>query len=88
MASLTIRNLDDEVKSELRVRAARNGRSMEDEARVILGEAVRPAARDMKRILAAIRAPLVEVGHVDFEIPARDSIAEPPNFLEDADLDG
>jgi phosphopantothenoylcysteine decarboxylase / phosphopantothenate---cysteine ligase len=39
MASLTIRRLDDELKQRLRLRAARNGRSMEDEARIILGEA-------------------------------------------------
>ena len=40
MASITIRNLDDGVKSKLRVRAATNGRSMEEEARTILREAV------------------------------------------------
>ena len=33
MASITIRNLDDEVKSRLRIRAAGNGRSMEEEVR-------------------------------------------------------
>ena len=80
MASLTIRNLDDAVKSELRVRAARNGRSMEDEARTILGEAVKPPRRDMARLLEEIRAPLAEAGYPDFEIPPRDSIAEPPDF--------
>ena len=36
MASITIRNLDDTVKERLRVRAAMHGRSMEDEARLIL----------------------------------------------------
>jgi phosphopantothenoylcysteine decarboxylase/phosphopantothenate--cysteine ligase len=36
MASITIRGLDDELKQRLRLRAARNGRSMEDEARTIL----------------------------------------------------
>jgi plasmid stability protein len=36
MASITIRNLDDSVKQNLRVQAARHGRSMEEEARVIL----------------------------------------------------
>jgi len=40
MASITIRNLDDEVKDRLRMRAAENGRSMEEEARLILREAV------------------------------------------------
>jgi len=36
MATLTIRNLPDRVRDELRVRAARNGRSMEAEARAVL----------------------------------------------------
>ena len=40
MASITIRNLDDDVKTRLRVRAADNGRSMEEEARLILRDAV------------------------------------------------
>ena len=40
MANITIRNLDDAVKTRLRVRAAGNGRSMEEEVRLILREAV------------------------------------------------
>ncbi len=36
MAKITIRNLDDQVKRSLQVRAARNGRSMEAEALAIL----------------------------------------------------
>jgi phosphopantothenoylcysteine decarboxylase/phosphopantothenate--cysteine ligase len=39
MASLTIRQLDDDIKKRLRIRAAANNRSMEDEARTILREA-------------------------------------------------
>src|SRR6202162_5808456 len=39
MASLTIRKLDDAIRDELRLRAARNGRSVEDEVPVILREA-------------------------------------------------
>jgi phosphopantothenoylcysteine decarboxylase/phosphopantothenate--cysteine ligase len=39
MASLTIRKLDDALKRRLRLRAARHGRSMEDEARTILAGA-------------------------------------------------
>ena len=48
MASITIRNLDDDVKTRLRVRASANGRSMEEEARLILAEAVdrEPALRE------------------------------------------
>ena len=44
MASLTIRKLEDELKQRLRLRAARHGRSMEDEARTILREAADEAA--------------------------------------------
>jgi phosphopantothenoylcysteine decarboxylase/phosphopantothenate--cysteine ligase len=44
MASLTIRKLDDAIKAELRLRAARNGRSVEDEVRVILREAAHAAS--------------------------------------------
>lgn len=42
MASITIRNLDDDIKSRLRVQAAKNNRSMEDEARQILRHALSP----------------------------------------------
>jgi plasmid stability protein len=38
MASIIIRNLDDALKAKLRVRAARQGRSMEEEVRIILTE--------------------------------------------------
>src|ERR1700761_7587927 len=38
MASLTIRKLDDAIRDALRLRAARSGRSVEDEVRVILRE--------------------------------------------------
>lgn len=40
MAVMTIRNLDDEVRDKLRVRAAQHGRSMEAEVRAILAAAV------------------------------------------------
>ena len=39
MASITIRNLEDDVKTRLRQRAAGHGNSMEEEARLILAEA-------------------------------------------------
>lgn len=45
MATLTIRNLDDDLKSSLRVQAARHGQSMEEEVRSILRQALaRPSA--------------------------------------------
>jgi len=39
MASLTVRQLDEKLKTLLRLRAARHGRSMEDEVRIILRHA-------------------------------------------------
>ena len=39
MASLTVRQLDERLKKQLRLRAARHGRSMEDEVRSILRDA-------------------------------------------------
>lgn len=40
MASLSVRKLDDETLSRLRIRAAKRGVSMEEEARRIIKEAV------------------------------------------------
>jgi antitoxin FitA len=40
MSVLTVRNLDDDLKTRLRVRAAQHGRSMEAEAREILRESL------------------------------------------------
>src|SRR5206468_9737898 len=40
VASLTIRKLDEAVKSYLRLRSAKNGRSVEEEVRVILRESI------------------------------------------------
>jgi phosphopantothenoylcysteine decarboxylase/phosphopantothenate--cysteine ligase len=59
MASLTIRKLDDAVRDELRLRAARNGRSVEDEVRVILREASqdRPSLAVPASLEAARTAP-------------------------------
>ena len=45
MASITVRNVPDEVHRALRVLAARHGRSAEAEIRDILERAVKPAKR-------------------------------------------
>ena len=79
MASITIRNLDDDVKTRLRVRAAEHHRSMEEEARLILREAVerKKAPRNLAR---AIRARIAPLGGVDLQLPARGPMREPPSF--------
>jgi phosphopantothenoylcysteine decarboxylase/phosphopantothenate--cysteine ligase len=58
MASLTIRKLDEAIKAELRLRAARNGRSVEDEVRVILREASQDRPGFAARLSQATQTPL------------------------------
>jgi plasmid stability protein len=55
MAVLTVRNLPDEVRRALRVRAAIHGRSTEAEVRAILEAAVKPEGRlKLGSLLASI----------------------------------
>ena len=79
MASITIRNLDDEVKTRLRVRAAGNGRSMEEEARLILGEAVGRASQS-RNLANIVRSHFGPSRGVDLELPAREIAGDPPSF--------
>jgi plasmid stability protein len=57
MATLTIRNVPEETRQRLREEAARNGRSMEAEARAILADAMKavPKKVDAKAAARAIR---------------------------------
>ncbi|HEY0849163.1 MAG TPA: bifunctional phosphopantothenoylcysteine decarboxylase/phosphopantothenate--cysteine ligase CoaBC [Bradyrhizobium sp.] len=61
MASLTIRKLDDAIRDELRLRAARNGRSVEDEVRVILRETAQNQA-PASSLPAPAERPAMEIG--------------------------
>ena len=79
VASITIRNLDDDVKTRLRVRAAGSGRSMEEEARLILRDAVGRKA-PAPNLAASIRARIAPLGGVDLELPPREPAREPPSF--------
>ena len=79
MASITIRNLDDDVKTRLRVRAADNGRSMEEEALLILREAV-DRKKPPRNLARAIRARIEPLGGMDLELPTRGPMREPPSF--------
>ncbi len=79
MASITIRNLDDEVKTRLRVRAAEHHRSMEEEVRLILRDAVgrKPRSRDLASV---IRSHFGPAKGVNLELPPREPGREPPSF--------
>lgn len=79
MASITIRNLDESVKRRLRLQAARHQRSMEDEAREILGAALNrePSATN---IAESIRARFAPFGGVELALPPREPLREPLAF--------
>jgi len=81
MASITIRNLEDDIKQRLRVRAAQHGRSMEEEAREILRREMGEDA-PARNLAAAIRARIAPFGGVDLAIPSREPLREPPRFVQ------
>ena len=80
MASITIRNLDDDVKTRLRKRAAGNGRSMEEEARLILADAVGREAAPPKGLGTALHELFKPFGGMELELPPREPMREPPRF--------
>ena len=80
MASITVRNLEDGLKRRLRIRAAENGRSMEQEARDILREALQRETAPTKGLGTAINERFKRLGGVDLEIPPREPMRAPPQF--------
>ena len=80
MASITVRNLDDEVKHKLRIRAAEHGCSMEAEVRQIISEAVTSIPAPRKGLGTRIHERFKAIGGVDLELPPRTATREPPSF--------
>ena len=80
MASITIRNLDNNVKTKLRMQAAGNGRSMEEEARLILAEAVAREAAPAKGLGTAIHELFKPFGGIELNLPPREPMREPLRF--------
>ncbi len=70
MATITIRNLDDSVKQRLRVQAASHNRSMEEEVRIILQDAVRKTETE-GRIGSRIHRRFTETGGISLPEPDR-----------------
>jgi plasmid stability protein len=78
MASITIRNLEDGLKARLRISAAEHARSMEEEARCILREALdRQPLKTLTDLALEIFGPL---HGVDLEGPPPVNPRDPPGF--------
>jgi antitoxin FitA len=78
VASIIIRNLDDSTKERLRVRAARQGRSMEEEARSILRAALASDRSVPRNLAEAVRLRFEPLGGGDLQVPSRGPIRKPP----------
>jgi plasmid stability protein len=79
MTTLTIRNLEPEIKTKLRIAAASNGRSMEEEMRTILRNVLAPQAISVG-LGSRIHARFAALGGVDLDIPARSSMPRAANL--------
>ena len=80
MASITVRNLEEDLKQRLRIRAARNGNSMEQEVRDILKAALQREHLTGADLVEAIRTAVEPLGGVELELPPRGPMREPPTF--------
>jgi plasmid stability protein len=82
MTTLTIRNVDPELREQLRVRAARHGRSMEAELRQILKDALGAERQHPEPNLAeAIRRRFLPLGGADeIEPHPPVPVGDPPQF--------
>lgn len=79
MATITIRNLDDDLKAMLRVVAANHGRSMEEEAGQIIRQAL--TKQDKKGGLGRrLHARFSAAGGVDLDVPERNTKAKAASF--------
>ena len=74
MASMTIRNIVDQLTAQLRMRVTAHGRSMEDEARDILRAALSVEDKRPTNLAETIRRRMAASGRVTLDIPAREPI--------------
>ena len=82
MASITIRRLDDTVKTKLRLRAASHGRSMEEEAREILKAGVMAQRLPQLNLAESIRRYVDPLGGVELALRPREAVRRPPKFAK------
>ena len=82
MATLTIRSLDDSIKKALRIRAAINDRSMEEEARIILRTVLKDEQKTTTGLGTIIHQRFAVEGGIDLETPNRSEQPSAASFPE------
>jgi plasmid stability protein len=81
LAAITIRNLDEAIKTRLRIQAASHNRSMEEEARVILGNALHTDGRE-RGLGTLIHKRFLAEGGIELPPTRRTQPARKPDSLE------
>jgi plasmid stability protein len=82
VAQLLVRNLEDEVKTRLQLRARRHGRSTEEEVREILRNAVKDEGATRKPLGTRLRERFARIGLEDDLPELRGELARPASFEE------
>ena len=82
MASITVRNLQTDTKRKLKIRAAMNGRSMEQETREILKSALAQTSKKKTNVAERIREIFGPIGGVELERLPREPIPDPDLLAE------
>jgi antitoxin FitA len=80
MSSILIRQLDEETKRRLRIRAARLGHSMEQEAREILRRSLVSENPQALHIVDEIRRRIAPLGGLDLPVIPRGPMPDPPDL--------
>ena len=80
MASITIRRLENSVKAKLKLRAVRNGRPMEEEAREISRSGLNAKSAVQTNLAESIRRYIEPFGGVELALPARQAIRRLPKL--------
>jgi len=87
MAMLTVRNIDEQLKTHLRIRAAEDGCSMEEEVRRILRNALTPThapTAPRSGIGSQLHQQIKALsGGADIELPVRSMPRPAPDFASD-----
>lgn len=84
MGAITIRNIDDQLKRELRKQAAAHERSMEEEAREILRRGVNSAAAKANGGLGTrMRERFRALGGLELEVPPRGPARPLPDVFDE-----
>ncbi|WP_350283844.1 plasmid stabilization protein [Nitrosomonas sp.] len=81
MATMTIRNINEQLKTRLRVRAAMHGHSMEDEVQDILRTALSAEPVQTVSLVEVIRSRVEPLGGIELNLPEHSRMRFVPHHI-------